>query len=136
MSKLGIGELSVKSGVAVPNIRYYESIGLLPRPQRNEGGRRTYSNDDIAQLTYIRNARRLGFPIAKIKTMMGLEDQADASCRQLRDLATEQLLEMSRQISELQVLQRELQHEITTCDVRCCDGLVKDCTVTKAMSAH
>jgi hypothetical protein len=32
MSKLGIGELSAKSGVAVPNIRYYESIGLLPRP--------------------------------------------------------------------------------------------------------
>jgi DNA-binding transcriptional MerR regulator len=36
-----------QSGVKVPTVRYYEQIGLLPAPPRNEGNRRQYDADDF-----------------------------------------------------------------------------------------
>ncbi len=36
-----IGELSRRTGVLVPTVRYYEQVGLMPPPPpRTEGGRR------------------------------------------------------------------------------------------------
>ena len=37
-----IGQLSRKTGVEGPTIRYYESVGLLRPPPRSEGDRRLY----------------------------------------------------------------------------------------------
>jgi DNA-binding transcriptional MerR regulator len=37
-----IGLLSRKTGVKIPTIRYYESVGLLRPPPRSEGNRRLY----------------------------------------------------------------------------------------------
>ena len=44
-----IGEAARQSGVKVPTIRYYEQIGLLPAPPRNEGNRRQYDTEDLRQ---------------------------------------------------------------------------------------
>lgn len=37
---LTIGEVARRAGVAASSIRYYESIGLLPEPDREHGQRR------------------------------------------------------------------------------------------------
>jgi hypothetical protein len=37
LSGVTTGEAARQSGVKVPMIRYYEEIGLLPRPRRSEG---------------------------------------------------------------------------------------------------
>jgi DNA-binding transcriptional MerR regulator len=54
---------SVHSGVKVPTIRYYELIGLLPKPERTESNRRRYHAADLRRLVFIRHARELGFEI-------------------------------------------------------------------------
>ena len=38
-----IGELSKRTQVKVPTIRYYEEMGLLPVPVRTEGNQRRYN---------------------------------------------------------------------------------------------
>ena len=42
MTDLSIGEVSRRTGVKIPTIRFYEQIGLLPSPPRTEGNRRRY----------------------------------------------------------------------------------------------
>ncbi|WP_163478960.1 MerR family DNA-binding transcriptional regulator, partial [Klebsiella pneumoniae] len=39
---LTIGQLSLRTGVNIENIRYFEKVGLLPSPPRTEGGHRSY----------------------------------------------------------------------------------------------
>ena len=48
-----IGELSARTGVTVRMLRYYEEHGLLA-PRRKESGYRTFTEDDILRVRYIR----------------------------------------------------------------------------------
>lgn len=62
---ISIGELSRRTGVKVPTIRYYEGAGLMPAPTRTEGKQRRYLETEISRLNFIRHARELGFEIRR-----------------------------------------------------------------------
>jgi DNA-binding transcriptional MerR regulator len=66
--RLLIGALSGRTGVNIETIRYYERIGLLPRPQRTPGRHRLYGRNDIKVLNFIRHGRELGFSLNNIRT--------------------------------------------------------------------
>ena len=69
---LSIGKLSAATGVKVPTIRYYESIGLLPEPERSTGNQRLYGRKQQERLAFIRHARDLGFPLDSIRELLSL----------------------------------------------------------------
>ena len=77
---LAIGELSRRTGVKVPTIRYYEQIGLLSQPARTEGQQRRYGRNDVDRLNFIRHARELGFEVGAIRELLSLAQQSDKSC--------------------------------------------------------
>lgn len=52
MKTIPIGELSRQTGVKVPTIRYYESVGLLPPPVRTESNRRLYGPASVKRLRF------------------------------------------------------------------------------------
>lgn len=54
---LKIGELAKRLGLNVRTIRYYESISLLAKPARTEGGYRLYSEADAEKLRFILQAK-------------------------------------------------------------------------------
>ncbi|WP_370196863.1 MerR family DNA-binding transcriptional regulator, partial [Aurantimonas sp.] len=56
---LAIGDLSRRTGVKIPTIRYYEEIGLLPAPPRSAGNRRLYGEAHLRRLGFVRHAREL-----------------------------------------------------------------------------
>lgn len=47
-----IGKLSETTGAKVPTIRYYEEIGMFPRPERSNGNQRLYSNTVLDRLKF------------------------------------------------------------------------------------
>jgi DNA-binding transcriptional MerR regulator len=57
------GEVSKATGVSQRMIRHYESIGLMPRPDRRDNGYRDYSPASVERLRFIANARDLGFAL-------------------------------------------------------------------------
>ena len=49
-------------------LRYYESIGLLPAPQR-VSGRRRYDAGVLQRLEIIRTAQQAGFTLAELRVL-------------------------------------------------------------------
>jgi MerR family copper efflux transcriptional regulator len=108
----GIGELALRSGVAVPNIRYYEEIGILPKAPRGAGGHRYYDGDDLKRLTFVKNCRELGFPLDQVRVLLHLSTASNRTCNEARDLAAKQLDIVRHKIDELKVLESELERQV------------------------
>lgn len=67
---MNISELSKRSGLTPPTIRYYEQIKLLPKAKRLANGYRHYSQQDLQQLSLIKQAQQVGFSLAEIKALL------------------------------------------------------------------
>jgi len=121
MPALAIGHLSAQTGVTVETIRYYEKIGLLPRPARTAAGYRQYDEDDLRRLTFIRRGRSLGFSIEAIRALLGLAEHPDQPCHDADALACAHLIEIERRIEELGRL-RDAVREMAGCHSDCVAG--------------
>ncbi|MEV6971032.1 MerR family transcriptional regulator [Hamadaea sp. NPDC051192] len=69
LSRLKIGELSERTGVAIRLLRYYEAQGLLVA-QRSEGGHRHYGPDAVTAVARIRTLLAAGLPTRVIRDLM------------------------------------------------------------------
>ena len=63
-----IGVLSKRTGCIIETIRFYERIGIMPKPPRTAGGHRVYDEDHLKRLTFIRRSRELGFTLDEIRS--------------------------------------------------------------------
>ena len=81
-----IGQLSRRAGIGIETIRYYERIGLMPRPPRTGGGRRAFGPDDLAMLSFIKRCRELGFSLDDVRALLTLR-AADRNCSDVKSIA-------------------------------------------------
>jgi DNA-binding transcriptional MerR regulator len=132
MTGLPIGEVSRRSGVKVPTIRYYEEAGLMPLPARTDAGRRTYGDADVRHLRFIRHARELGFEVDAIRQLLGLSEQPDSSCSKVDVIARAHLAEIDGKISRLTSLRSEVQRMLDAC----AHGRVGECRVIQVLADH
>ena len=49
-----IGDLARRAGVSAKTVRFYEGVGVLPEPARSPNGYRTYGEQDVARLAFVR----------------------------------------------------------------------------------
>jgi len=112
---LTIGALSKRTGCNIETVRYYEKIGVLPQPRRRRSGYRTYADDDVRRLTFVRRARELGFSLEEVKALLRLADEQEPSCGNARDLAVHHLAEVRRRIRDLRAIERVLAETATRC---------------------
>jgi DNA-binding transcriptional MerR regulator len=54
-----IGQLAARTGYSVRTIRFYEQSGLLPAPSRTPAGYRSYDQDAVTRLRFVRSAQVL-----------------------------------------------------------------------------
>jgi DNA-binding transcriptional MerR regulator len=66
------GELARNAGVNLQTIRFYERQGLLPKPARTASGYRTFQQNDLERVLFIRRNQELGFTLAEIKQLIDL----------------------------------------------------------------
>ncbi len=103
-----IGEVARSLGLNPKTIRYYEEIGLLPEPQRTEGGYRVYTQAEVERIDFIRRARALELSLDEVREILGFRDQGEAPCPYVLHMLDEKVKEIERRISGLRELQREL----------------------------
>ncbi|UTA53345.1 Cu(I)-responsive transcriptional regulator [Lysobacter soli] len=110
-----IGEAARHSGVSAKMIRHYESIGLIPPPNRTFAGYRLYNDADLHRLGFIRRARGLGFSIKQIEALLGLWDDRSRASAEVKRLAESHVDELATKIAEMQAMQRTLQDLARRC---------------------
>ncbi|HET9922249.1 MAG TPA: MerR family transcriptional regulator [Ktedonobacteraceae bacterium] len=115
MEELTIGDVARKTGLRTSAIRYYEDVGILPRPKREHGHRR-YTPRILQQIAVIQVAQQAGFTIAEIQRLFaGFDEQAPLGAR-WRTLAEQKIVEVESLIIKAQGMKRLLE-----------DGMRCDC---------
>jgi MerR family mercuric resistance operon transcriptional regulator len=108
-----IGQLSEASGVHVETIRYYQRLGLMPRPARVHGAVRRYGEEAARRLRFIKRAQALGFSLDEVRLL--LELSTGEHCRETRILAERKRELVDKKIADLRVIQSALKALITEC---------------------
>jgi DNA-binding transcriptional MerR regulator len=129
-----IRDLVRASGVPAKTIRYYESLGLLPPPERATNNYRRYHPADVERLRFIASARSLGVSLSDIAQILAARDQGIAPCDRVLGVLAERLSQLDRHIADLLALRADLHQlqaagaELPRDDVageRCVCSLVK-----------
>jgi MerR family transcriptional regulator, redox-sensitive transcriptional activator SoxR len=100
---LTIGEVARRAGLNTSAIRYYESVGLLPEPERQSGQRR-YGDDTLRRLQVIDVAKRAGFSLAEARVLLATGHGGPPAYAQLRELAERKLPEVDELIARAQAV--------------------------------
>jgi MerR family transcriptional regulator, copper efflux regulator len=128
---LTIGQLATLTGVSAKAIRYYEDIGLLPRPPRGANSYRRYGAPDVSRLHLLRRIRLLGVPLAVAKPL--LLGATDAQCAEVREdllaLVEKRLEVIDQELAELRQLRSDVvsyQRALLDCHVESSEPF-RDC---------
>ena len=97
-------------------IRYYESIGLVPRADRSDGGYREYDEADIHRLRFIRRARDLGFSFDRVRELLKLWSDHRRSSADVKALALAHVGELETRAAELKAMIKTLRHLADACE--------------------
>jgi len=125
-----IGDLSRRTGVKVPTIRYYEQMGLIAAAGRTEGNQRRYDRDGLERLSFIRHARDLGLSIDAIRELTELSAHPDRPCADAHRIARDHRAEVRAKIARLKRLEAELGRIENMCDTE----TVGDCRIIEALA--
>lgn len=103
--RMTIGALAKAAGVNVETVRYYQRRGLLATPGRI-GGYRTYGDEALQSIAFIRRGQGLGFTLEEIGTLLKVAGTRD--CDTGRTLVERKLIEVRNRILELNRMSRTL----------------------------
>ena len=110
-----ISHAAEKARLPVKTVRYYADIGLVAPADRSASGYRSYDQDAVQKLIFIRRARAFGFSITKCRELLGLYVDDSRSSADVKEIAKRRLAEIEEKQKELQYLHDELAHLITAC---------------------
>lgn len=104
---LTIGEVAKRVGLKTSAIRYYESVGVLPEPER-EAGQRRYTAEVVRRLQVIDVAKRAGFSLDEARALLATGEEGTPAHAQLRELAERKLPDVEALIEQAQAMHRWL----------------------------
>ncbi|MEV6283935.1 MerR family transcriptional regulator [Kribbella sp. NPDC051770] len=100
MATYSPAEAAAESGFSIDTLRYYEREGILPRIERNAGGRRVYSDGDLWMLGFLRCLRDTGMSIEQLRRY-GELSRDEATMPERVELLEEHAASIRARIAEL-----------------------------------
>jgi DNA-binding transcriptional MerR regulator len=67
---LTIGQLASYAGVTIRTVRHYHQVGLLPEPERDRSGYRSYDAAAVVRLIRIRTLADAGVPLGRVQDLL------------------------------------------------------------------
>ena len=114
IEKMTIGRLANAAGVNVETVRFYQRSGLIVEPSRPRAGYRTYGEEDIRRIRFIKRAQLLGFTLDEITSLLKLE--GSLACTSTRYLAARKLAMVESKLADLQAMKAALTGMVARCD--------------------
>jgi DNA-binding transcriptional MerR regulator len=99
---LTIGQLASYAGVTIRAVRHYHHVGLLPEPERDASGYRSYGVEAVLRLIRIRTLAEAGVPLARVQELL------DSDQRTFAQATAEIDRDLRRQVRELQEHRRRI----------------------------
>lgn len=130
--EMAIGALAKLTGCSPETVRYYERVGVLPKPARTSGGQRRYTHEHVKRLRFVRRARDLGFPLDEVRGLMRLVDEPGHTCAEVEEMTRGHLDAVRSRLGDLRLLEVVLDHMVAQCK----GGLVPECPVIDALSGN
>ena len=128
--RFNIGRAASQSGVSAKMIRHYESIGLVPQADRRDSGYRDYDPEDVHRLSFVRRARDLGFPLERIRVLLGLWGDPTRSSAEVKRIALAHVHDLERRIAGMEAMKQTLQQL-----AHCCAGDNRpDCPILSGLA--
>ncbi len=121
MKLLTIGEVARRAGLLPTTLRYYESIGLLPTPARQNGHRR-YDDGIFQRLEMIETAQQAGFTLAEVRVLFDEILASPSPAVKWHSLIQHKLQEMNIMLVKIQRM-KNLLEDILHCE----DNDLADC---------
>ena len=110
---LRIGQVARAAGCTVKAVRFYEAEGLLPQATRSPSGYRLYTDQAVRRLQFIRRAKLIGLPLAKIGPFVPHLSETKCACPTVRPhlerLVRAQLAETEAKLAQLALLKEDLE---------------------------
>lgn len=104
-----IGELARSAGATSKSIRYYESLGLLPEPDRTPSDYRDYPPEAIERVRFIKDAQASGLTLTEIRSLVELKSAGQATCEHTIGLLHRHLADIDTQIARLEAARSSLE---------------------------
>lgn len=117
-----IGQIAKAVGIPQSAIRYYETVGILPRPPRKKG-LRCYDADAIDQLKVLRFYRASGVSIRSLAAIATSERGAAGNIR--RATVQRRIADLEACIADAQKAKRRLER-LLACR---CHGVRSECII-------
>jgi MerR family copper efflux transcriptional regulator len=112
---MNIGQAARASGVSAKMIRHYEATGLIQKAGRTQSGYRSYQEQDVHLLRFVRRARSAGFDTPQIRKLLALWRDRDRPAREVKKLAAAHLADLQVRIAELQAIAGTLADLVDHC---------------------
>jgi DNA-binding transcriptional MerR regulator len=102
-------EIAKELGIGNETLRYYEKIGIIPKPKRTDSSYRVYNDTDLLRLKFIKRLKALGFSLNEIQTVMQMLNRDNAVNNEiLKNRISMKLEEIDQRISALKELKEML----------------------------
>jgi MerR family transcriptional regulator, copper efflux regulator len=104
MTGLSIQDVSRRSGLSEPTLRYYEQVGLIGPIERDESsGHRRYREDDVDTLQALACLRAMGVGIDDMRTYQANRARGHEAAGEQRDLLVRHADRIEAQIATLHI---------------------------------
>ena len=111
-----ISEISKKCNISPDTLRYYEKVGLLSDVNRTAGGIRDYSEQDCAQVEFVKCMRSAGLSIEVLQKYFELFKRGKRTLKARRDLLAKERENLQMRFKELQDTIKRLDYKISVYD--------------------
>ena len=112
MRRYSPGQVAERTGFSIDTLRYYERVGLLDDIERNSGGRRVFTEDDVSWLMILRCLRETGMPIQRMVRFAELARGGEATIPERITLLEEHDQDVDGKIAQLRAEQEHIRGKI------------------------
>jgi len=119
MSLYSISQAAEKSGIGSYTLRYYEKIGLLPPPRRQNGGRRYYTETDIQFMIFLKSLKETGMSLVDVSEFVKdgciLEKiNSNVQPSQLTPSVNKRIEILTKHLEKMEMKKQELEEVMST----------------------
>ncbi len=118
ITKFTAGRLAKEVGINIQTIRFYDRQGILKPSSRTGAGYRVYDQESLKRLTFIIQAKELGFSLREIKELLALRVRSAQTCDRVQKKSKEKLKDIQNKIVHLKKLEKTLKRLVSDCENR------------------